>query len=761
MTGWRLQLRRVALALGVSTAMVVLIATLLPRAFLVNDDPGFALYLRLGVYTPEMSSLFNWALVWLYHVAPGLPWYGLYLYAVIIATGAVLVHTCLDLVDRRPGVGHVATWIGAIVLVASHIILALGVTWTTVSISALGTALVALVAHFESCQISGQRPSWLRCMIYGLLFVAGFVLREAGIAAMGAALLPLLVWIGIGLIRRRQFPRVAAVIGFVAPFAVVVLVQNRIPHARGEEYNEFNKVRGVINGAAAFGDLENRAPELLERAGWTVQEYRDFENWLLADDSEFPIDKVRRLAETGGVPIDVGFAESVAVVRDVVTESAASVWLLFTITAGGLLLGWLGVIGRRRAILFSLSNLVFLSFVPIALARFSRFPQRLSLSFYTVAAFGAFVFFVGEVARRPVATVTKRRGTIALAVIALFALAWARNLLAWTKRDAWPYHATLAAFADRINARNGFIMNSVGIGEMDPLLADSLGYAGLPSGWGTFTAPWYDYIHRFGLHSGAEMLHNMIDNPNAYVVALPYGHEGFEDWVRRRVHIPTVRLALVDNAAGMPASIRLELYRLVSTPLVRDSDEWKLMQGNQRLANDELPGPPDVSDLAFHTTAFAPPYSQHASPFRDPAPGLVVEPVPEGIRCAVNDAANEQCAADGQRGRYAGVHIPTVGLAALRFDITLVDSQNILGVYVNASTDTTRSIRWRWELDAAVQQFGYSGPFVLVPGYPAHDFKLVGNSANPDDIRGIDVFVAVKPGTHAGFELRHVEVAAP
>ncbi len=208
MVGSRVQLRRVVIALAVSTAMVVLIAALLPRAYLVNDDPGFVLYLRLGMFTPWMSSVLNWVLVALYRLRD-LPWYGLFLYALIVATGAVLIHSCLELIDQRPGFGRVATLLGAMVLAASHAILAIGVTWTTVSISAMGTALVAFVAHLETCRATGARVSIVRAVIYGLLFVAGFALREAAIAAVAAAVLPLLVWVGLRFLRRRHLPRPA------------------------------------------------------------------------------------------------------------------------------------------------------------------------------------------------------------------------------------------------------------------------------------------------------------------------------------------------------------------------------------------------------------------------------------------------------------------------------------------------------------------------------------------------------------------------
>src|SRR5512138_3037367 len=161
--------RRIALWLAIPTLMVIVAITLLPRAYLVNDDAGLGEYLRKGVFTPWMSPLLVRALSSIYAWQPDVPWYALYLYLLIIVTGAVLMHTCSELVDPRPGWGHTATLIGAIALGAHHIVLAVGITWTTVAISAGGVGVAALVAHVQRCQVTGTPVSRVRCLIYGML----------------------------------------------------------------------------------------------------------------------------------------------------------------------------------------------------------------------------------------------------------------------------------------------------------------------------------------------------------------------------------------------------------------------------------------------------------------------------------------------------------------------------------------------------------------------------------------------------------------
>ena len=222
-----------------------------------------------------------------------MPWYGLYVYGLIIATGAVLVHSCRELVDPRPGLGRIATSIGALLLVSSHVILAVGVTWTTVSISAQGTALVAFVAHVASCPANGRRVSRLRALIYGLLLVAGFMLREAAIAAMGVALLPLVVWVGVGFLRGRYLPRPAALVAFLAPLVLVIAVQGRIRQTakqreRGVQRSKRGRIerrRGVLVARYARAGVP-RARRLDRRRISAT-----FTTWLMTDDTEFTLEK--------------------------------------------------------------------------------------------------------------------------------------------------------------------------------------------------------------------------------------------------------------------------------------------------------------------------------------------------------------------------------------------------------------------------------------------------------------------------------------
>ena len=758
------QLRRAALALGVSTAMVVMIAWLLPRAFLVNDDSGLILYLRSGVFTPWISPILVRALSAAYDHSPEVPWYGLYQYALVAVSGAVVIHTCMELVDPRPGPGRVATLLGASALGASEVIIAVGLTWTVVSIIAVGTGMAALVAHLHVCQVTGRKASVPRALGYGLLATCGYMLRTSGLGAMVAALLPLFGWLALGLLRGRHLPRPAALIAAIAPLAIAIAIQDRIPQLPGAELDQINYARGQIHGQIAFGGLDKRAPELLERAGWTVDEYRDFANWNFIDDQQFTLAKLQRLIDTGGMPIPITAASAVSVLRTILEESPAATWLFLAGVLGAVLLAWLRVIEPGRGLVFGLGYLACEIAVPLWMASQYRFPQRVSLPFYIVAAFGIFVIVAREIAARPaepeLPPARARHASFALLVTAVVLFLWARNVIAWADRPTLGYTPEARAFIARVNARGGFVLPQAGITDFDPLVANPSGYTSLPAGWGTFTGLWYDYLARFGLHHGGEVLPWMVNNPDAYVMANLGSRNFFEDWSRRLLADSAARLAVVE-VADMPGPGRIALFRMVTQPLARDTPEWQILERVAWEQESWLAGPPSVDDLAFRPVPFTAPYARHASELRAPAAGITIEPIDGGLRCATARDLDAACKVTGEQGDHAGIHAEVHGLRAARFELVLLDAENIVSFHVLAESASHRTLRWRWDLGPDAQQFGFRGAFTVVPGYDAQRLQRLGGSAAPDEIVALHLYVTVEPGARAGFEVRHLEVAEP
>src|SRR6185436_19866724 len=119
-----------------------------------------------------------------------------------------------------------------------------------------------------------------------------------------------------------------------------------------------------------------------------------------------------------------------------------------------------------------------------------------------------------------------------------------------------------------------------------------------------FTALWYDYLGRFGLRHGNEVMPWMVDNADAYVMTTLDSRSYFEDWSRRLLGNPAVRLAVVE-VTDTPGPGRIALFRIVTQPLVRDTAEWHILERAAWEQETWLGGPPSVAYLAFRPVAFA------------------------------------------------------------------------------------------------------------------------------------------------------------
>ena len=95
------------------------------------------------------------------------------------------------------------------------------------------------------------------------------------------------------------------------------------------------------------------------------------------------------------------------------------------------------------------------------------------------------------------------------------------------------------------------------------------------------------------------------------------------------------------------------------------------------------------------------------------------------------------------------------------YQLALLGAENIISFHVLAESASHRTLRWRWDLGPESQQFGFRGAFTVVPGHGAQRLQWFGGSVAPSDIVALHLYVTVKPGTRAGFEVRHLEVAEP
>lgn len=547
----------------IATTGVVLIATLLPRGYFTNDDIEITEFLRENTLTPFVSPILSQALGFAYTKISGdLPWYGLTLYGLLISTGAMLIHVVTE-TGSRDRMAQIALVGGAVVLTLHHAIVVVSLTFTTVAISAIGTALASFISHVSACQRTGRSVSLGRASACGTLLLFGYILRPQGLAVAAVAFVPIFALAVWRFVHTRQILHLAAATALLGPLVAALLVQNAMPQSRdpsARAFYQFNNVRSKISGMTAYLDLDRRAPTLLEEAGWTPGELTDFQYWLFFDEERYNVKHLKRLLATGGISQPIHTSHTW---QKILSHSAPSVLLFLTVVTGGLALALLERLRRESWLLTGYT--IFMVAVPVLVSTRLRFPPQVALPMFSLAALNAFMVIVRGLAETP-ANVPRRPAAIACAfAVAVPLTAWAVHFVDWIGRDRAPDRIALLAFENRIAARNGFVLiyhPRLGMIDFDPLRPRPRAYHALRTGWGTFSVPWYRELARLEVTRGANLLPAMIDRTDAYLLTTANKKSLLEHYLRRRVD-PRVRLIFVD-AANSANPDRSELYRLIT-----------------------------------------------------------------------------------------------------------------------------------------------------------------------------------------------------
>jgi hypothetical protein len=331
-----------------------------------------------------------------------------------------------------------------------------------------------------------------------------------------------------------------------------------------QNYEAFNKERGALHGMAAFQQIDRRGPELLAQAGWSRREWLDFRSWLFLDEAAYPIEKLRRLRESGGRPYKLGDAATLT--RRVIVSSYKganhSIRFFAFVIAASLLVA--AIAARRFLFVFGCLTawLGYLYVLITWMLAHQRFPNRVSMPFYIATALAVASLVVAHLDDRPRALRAGRRlASLALALLVVVTgYHWVRDLGRFDPRA--DVEVQLAAFTSRLADRydrGAVIVKDARVRLLYDPLAPPLPYEVVPLGWGTFSVPFYREINRLGISRGSELVPALVDNPNAYILIHRRRLRTVQGYIRRQV--PHAQLEWVDA----PETRRpFALYRVVS-----------------------------------------------------------------------------------------------------------------------------------------------------------------------------------------------------
>lgn len=277
-------------AFGLSVGTYLALFLFFTTAYETNDDVGM-MALASGLFRTEASPFLlfthisiGYALEALYAWAPDFPWYAAYLYSVQVLAWTLVLHALLTLYRPREAL---LFFLAIFAMIGAHV--AMKIQFTSTSIL-LGSAS----AFYFVSMVHRSRPRALPVAMGALLAAAGLI-RENSLYLVLALWTPLLVYVAVRISARS----VVLLVGTVAALSLLASATTFLAYdtdPRWEQYREFNRVRGQLQGRANF----KPSAEARRKVEWTPSDTLLFRRWLFADPEVYSVDKLQLLHEDLG-----------------------------------------------------------------------------------------------------------------------------------------------------------------------------------------------------------------------------------------------------------------------------------------------------------------------------------------------------------------------------------------------------------------------------------------------------------------------------
>jgi hypothetical protein len=123
----------------------------------------------------------------------------------------------------------------------------------------------------------------------------------------------------------------------------------------------------------------------------------------------------------------------------------------------------------------------------------------------------------------------------------------------------------------------------------------------------------------------------------------------------------------------------------------------------------------------------------------------------DGLRCVVTGASEPTATP------YGGIMVPAPAAKGLRFDIAFTEPESIVSVFVDGYNVQKKRVA-RWQANFGGKVLPDRRIYVFLPNEAVDLFKPVA-SEGVGEIDRVHLFVSVKPGGRASFEVYGVELA--
>lgn len=502
--------RRVWGAMAWAAGFIGLLLVFVTPNFKATDNTGILATILGGAEAPFASPIFVKLMSILYlDVAGGVPWFGLSHYLALFWAMALFVHAFASVERARP-----AFWFVLVVFSLLCVTFTIRVGYNASSILLSGVSVLAFALYGRENKLTRATVAVCAC---GLVF--GFLFRPRGM--QGAMLLVAPALLALGAFSRSRYS-LPIVLGFLLPIGVVGGVhfawKSFFVSEEFQAFREWNRLRGQFHAyPIARANVNN--VELLEANDWKSYHYVLLKDWIYPDEDVWNLEKLENIFKyTVPLPDEhIDYERIEGSVEELIEDFERYFWLL-PVMAFGILLA-----PSRRVALWSTGYVLFLIVLALYLKVALRFPSRIADPMFTLG-FASFASIVASDGFRRMAQPLARVGMAGVA--ALLTLGPVIEFVAFNYRDAVHRGKRAAQFEDWNRDFNKwfdgdivFMQPAIMLGQdQNPLRVYDTTFDSVPLGWRTFSPQFYDFLRRYGLQRGAELLPFAIDNHRFFFV---------------------------------------------------------------------------------------------------------------------------------------------------------------------------------------------------------------------------------------------------
>jgi hypothetical protein len=485
----------------------------LPRTYGVNDNVGILFNAEQG-FISEFTSFFYMKLLHLlYHTSNNMPWYGLTLYFAHILSLFIFVRSLAMIKSFET---FFIPFLIVYLYFYSFFITQIDYTSTSIMVGA--NSLFAFLVL-----LSNRKISIFSVLALGLLFSLSFAIRMDGGFAVLVYGLPI-----IGLFLISKYPNKIYLMYFVIffiPFLLLLIGDNLartyLTSPEYQQYHEFNSLRGKIHYFPIM-DANRNNHKILAENNWTTQDYDRFANWNFFDERKYNTNTLSNIFKYSVLEeenkIQKYFGLYFQKLSQLINHPENQWHLYFLLLICVLIIFkfyWLLALITFCYLTYAISLSIYLDI-------FYRFPNRIAHPLLLMcASFVIFLIFHLWTHKFPPKN-TNHKILVTTFILSIF----------WFLFNIGIYHniVTNPAFKLSLNrlqsAYQGKILYlpplTVQWEKMDPLKKYHFNFHKIihAGGTGTFSPIFYHELENLGVKKGYEMIPALINNPNAYVIAM-------------------------------------------------------------------------------------------------------------------------------------------------------------------------------------------------------------------------------------------------